>query len=282
MTALAVPTNSRPVGSRRAPSEASSTALSEFFSQLYGYREYLRQSVLRDLRTKYKRSFFGYLWTMAHPLAMMAVLAVVFSNIMRLPDYAVFLFCGLLPWNYFNSTAMMSLHTIRANARLFGQIPVPKFIFVASLVCSNLANLLFAIVPLLIVMVVSGRPLHFTVLATPFVLLPLIGIVLAVSLVLAACNVFFDDTLHLAEVGMQALYFLSPVLYRYDMLPPKLAAYLAFNPLAYPIEMFRGLYYDGVLPSIYSYIQFCSISLLCLMLSLWFFNRVQEKFLYFV
>lgn len=97
---------------------------------------------------------------MVHPLAMMAVLAVVFSNIMRIPvqDYAVFLFCGLLPWNYFSSTAMMSLGTIRANTRLFSQIPVPKYVFVLSISFSNLFNFLVSVVPLLLLMLSNASP----------------------------------------------------------------------------------------------------------------------------
>lgn len=194
----------------------------DFFIQIYRYREYLKQSVLRDLRNKYKRSALGYFWTVLHPLAMMTVLAVVFSKIMKIntKDYAVFLFAGLIAWNYFQSTALMSLHTIRANAKLFGQIPVPKFIFVVSLSLSNLTNLCFAIVPLLIIMLVTGKTIGLSFLALPIVILPLLCITMGLSLVLAASNVFFDDTLHLSEVGLQALYFLCPVLYHRELLPP--------------------------------------------------------------
>ena len=169
---------------------------------------------MRDLRNKYKRSFLGYLWTMLHPLGMMAVLAVVFSHIVKFPieHYAVFVFCGILPWNYMQSTVMMSLGTLRANANLFGQVPVPKYLFVLSLVFSNLVNLLLAILPLLAIMLIFGKPITWTVLAFPIVLLPLLFIVIGFSLLLAAANVFYDDTLHLTEVVLQAMYFMCPVL----------------------------------------------------------------------
>lgn len=260
----------------------TSSSFFGFFAQSYHYREYLKQSVLRDLRTKYKRSVLGYVWTMLHPLAMMTVLAIVFSGIMKLDDYAVFLFTGLIPWNYFNSTSLMSLHTIRSNARIFGQVPVPKYIFVVSLLCSNLTNLLFSIIPLLLLMIFFGRPIQPAVLAFPIILLPLICVVLSVSLLFAASNVFFDDTLHLAEVGMQALYFLCPVLYKRDMLPPHISEYLALNPLAFQIESFRGLFYSGTFPDPYLFIANFAFSLILLIISLRIFNRVQDRFLYFV
>lgn len=259
-------------------------AVPDFFAQMFAYREYLKQSVMRDLKNKYKRSVLGYLWTMLHPLAMMGVLAIVFSHIMRIPmkDYAVFLFCGLLPWNYFSSTAMMSLSSIRANARLFGQIPVPKYIFVLSIAFSNLFNLLVAIIPLLFIMVVLGRPIPPTVLLFPLFIVPIFCVVVGVSLILAASNVFFDDTLHLTEVALSIVYFLCPVLYQRESLPPKLIEYLVLNPLFCQIEFFRGLFYSGTLPDPTALAINFGGSLIILLIGLIVFKRCEDKFLYFI
>lgn len=256
----------------------------DFLRQVHSYREYLSQSVLRDLRNKYKRSVLGYVWTMLHPLCMMMIISIVFSHIMRVPirDYSVFLFAGLLPWNYFHSTSVMSLVSIRSNARLFGQIPLPKYLFVLSLVFSNLVNLILAIIPLLIVMVALGRPIPITALAFPLVLLPLLFSVIGISLLLSASSVFFDDTLHLSEVALQALYFLSPILYFRESLPPQLVKYLVLNPLFCQIEFFRGIFYFGVLPDLWTFAINLSGSLLLLVSGLYVFRRVEHKFIYFV
>ncbi|MBN8547731.1 MAG: ABC transporter permease [Deltaproteobacteria bacterium] len=258
--------------------------ISDFFGELYNYREYLLQSVMRDLRNKYKRSILGYLWTMFHPLAMMGVLSIVFSHMMRVPihDYAIFLFAGLLPWNFFNSTALMSLHSIRSNARLFGQIPVPKYIFVLSITFSNWANYVFALVPLLVLCLLFGRSIPLTVLAYPIVVLPLIFVTLGVSFVLAACNVFFDDTLHLSEVGLSMLYFLTPVLYARDMLPPNLVHFLVLNPLFNQIEFLRNIFYDGVLPNPETFAINFVLSFMIFAAGLAFFRRFEDRFLYFI
>lgn len=256
----------------------------DFFYQIFCYREYLKQSVLRDLRTKYKRSVLGYCWTMLHPLAMMIILSIVFSNIMRISitDYAVFLFAGLLPWGYFNSTVLMSLNNIRQNSRLIGQIPVPKYIFIVSLTVSNLVNLLLAIVPLLLVMLATGRPVAWTVLTFPAMILPLYLLTTGVSLMLATSNVFFDDTFHLSEVALQALYFLSPVLYSRDLLPPSLVSWLTLNPLFTQIECIRTIFYDARLPELQTYIICLGVSLVVLISGLMIFRRSEDKFLYFI
>lgn len=256
----------------------------DFFYKTFLYREYLMQSVLRDLRTKYKRSVLGYLWTMIHPLAMMTVLAIVFSHIMRIPvqDYAVFLFSGLLVWNYFSSTVMMSLGSIRANARLFGQVPVPKYLIILSIAFSNLVNLMLAIVPLFIIMIALGRPIPWTVVLFPLILLPVLAITIGVSLILAAAAVFFDDTRHLAEVGLSVLYFLSPVLYHRGLLPQDLVQYLVWNPLFCQVEFFRGVFYDGMVPNWETFAMNFVASFVVLLLALLFFRKVEDKFLYFI
>ncbi|MFN8390805.1 MAG: ABC transporter permease [Bdellovibrionota bacterium] len=263
---------------------ATLTLVPDFLAQMFSYREYLKQSVLRDLRTKYKRSLLGYLWTVFHPLAMMVVLSIVFSHIMKIAikDYAVFLFAGLLPWNYFSSTAMMSIGSIRNNARLFGLLPVPKYIFIISISFSNLVNFILSLIPLVLIMLVAGRTPSLSVLFFPLALLPLFCVVIGISLVLAASNVFFDDTLHLTEVALSALYFLSPVLYYRDLLPPDLVKYLVWNPLFIQIETFRKIFYEGVFPDMETYALNLGGSVLILMLGLWIFRRVEDKFLYFV
>lgn len=256
----------------------------DFFRKIYEYREYLKQSVLRDLRTKYKRSLLGYLWTMLHPLGMMVILATVFSHVMRIPtkDYAIFLFPAMLSWNYFASSSLMSLGNIRANARLFSQVPVPKYIFIVSLCCSNLVNLLLAIFPLLAIMLVLGRPITPVVLALPIVILPLIFVTLASSLILATSNVFFDDTLHLSEVALQALYFLTPILYGRTLLPAHLIKFLELNPLFCQVEFIRGLFYDAALPNLQTFAINTGGSLLLLAFAIWIFSRSERKFLYFI
>ncbi|MBX7136657.1 MAG: ABC transporter permease [Oligoflexia bacterium] len=263
---------------------AASGTFFDFFYQLYAYREYLRQSVKRDLTTKYKRSALGYLWTMLHPLGMMLVLTVVLSHIVKLQmrDFAVFFLSGLIAWNYFNSTVMMSLHSIRSNARLFGQIAVPRYIFIISIAASNLFNYFVALAPLCLVTLFVGRDLHASALLWPLMVLPLVFVTVGVALVLAVSNVFFEDTYHLVEVGMNALYFLLPVLYGRDLLPPWLVKWLVLNPLFCQIEFVRGIFYEGSLPSLPVYILNLSASGLVLMFGLWVFRRSEDKFLYFV
>lgn len=258
--------------------------LFEFIGDIFRYREYLKQSVARDLRRRYKRSVLGYFWSMLNPLFMMIILAVVFSNIMRqnIEDYAVFLFCGMLPYACFNSTSMGCLWSINANSKIIEQVAVPKYLFPLSIGFSALIDFILSIIPLVLVMLVLGRPIEWTVFALPIIIVPLFCVSLGVGLLVATSNVFFEDTQHLTEVIFRALYFLCPILYSRELLPLWLHKWVVLNPMFCLIEFNRGLFYGGTLPDWGTYgINFLGC-LAALIVGLWVFRRAEEKFVYFI
>jgi ABC-type polysaccharide/polyol phosphate export permease len=256
----------------------------DFFSSLYNYREYLKQSVSRDLKKKYKRSALGYIWSMLQPLLMMTILAVVFSNIMgtRMEDYPVFLFCGMIVWDYFSACVNGSMGTIRGNMSIISQVPVPKYLFSLSTAMSSFVNFFLSLVPLLVIMAVMGRDFHLTMLALPIVLIPLFIFSMGVALIVATACVFFDDTVHLTGLVLRAVYFLCPILYDRTQLPAWLIPYVSANPIFNIIEFMRGLFYSGTLPDPATYFLCLGGSLAMLFIGLWVFKKSDDKFIYFV
>lgn len=236
------------------------------------------------MRKQYKRSVLGYLWSMLNPLLMMAILAVVFSNIMRqnIQDYAIFLFVGTIPWTFFNQTCMTSLGSIRGNANIISQLPVPKYIFSLSSLFSNLTTLFLSLFPLLLVTLILGRSLHWQMLLLPIVLVPLFFATMGISLVLAVANVFFEDTQHLTDVVFRALYFLTPILYKREQLPDWLQEYIVYNPMFYIVEFTRGLWYYGTVPNWSIYFIHLAGTILLLLLGLFVFKKNEDKFVYFM
>ena len=258
--------------------------LYSFFKEIYLYREYLRQSILRDLRNRYRRSLLGYFWSMLHPLGIMLILTLVFSNIMRMEgkDYAVFLLSGMIVWNCFNHTIQSSLGILRANQQLFNQINIPKYIFIISVIGSSTVNLILSIVPLVIISVFFQGKINSTILLFPIALIPLLMITTGISLFVSTLGVFFHDTNHLTEIGMQALYFLTPVLYKREMLPVALQKFLPLNPLVYVVEIFRDIFYYGTLPNLAIYFASFLFGLCLLFFGIYVFTKSQDKFLYFL
>jgi len=254
-----------------------------FAGSIYQYREYLLQSITRDLRKKYKRTSLGYVWSMLNPLLMLAVLTVVFSNLLpRVEHYALYLFSAMLGWQYFSQTISESLDSIRGNLKIIEQVPIPKYMFVISIAASGLVNFLLWLIALVIVALIVGRPLPWTCLLIPFAFLPVFFMTLAISLIFSAANVFFEDVKHLNQVVMRAWYFLTPILYGPDMLPDHIVKWLQLNPMFYPINFLRDVIYNGVIPDLWLYCAMLAMSILLLGVALWFYRKCDDKFLYFV
>ena len=188
---------------------------------------------------------------MLNPLLMMTILAVVFSNIMRMniKNYAVYLFSGSIIWTYFNYTVLVSLGAIRANATIMSQVNVPHYIFPLSAAFSALVDLFFSVIPLVLIMLFLGHGMSLNILTLPIILIPLFFFTMGISLIVATGNIFFEDTSHLTNVALQALYFLCPILYMRDMLPPWLTKYIVLNPLFCLVEFGHDLFFFGRLPN---------------------------------
>lgn len=258
--------------------------ISDFFKTIFNYREYLKQSIARDLRKRYKRSFLGYLWSMLNPLFMMIILTLVFSNLMRsnLEAYAVFLFTGQLPFVFFSTSISSSLDSIANNMNLMKQVPVPKFIFPIAIVFSNLVDFILTLAPLFLVMFVMGVPFKLSILFLPFVMLPLFLFTCGTVLLFATANVFFKDTQHLTGIILNAVYFLCPILYAREQLPEWLTKWLVLNPLFILIENMRSIFYYGALPGASVYFTSFFISIFVLIIALLIFRKAENKFIYFV
>ena len=107
-----------------------------FFKDLYLYRELLKTSVKKDIGGKYKHSFFGVLWSFINPLLQIAVYAIIFPLIIRnnIPNYTVFMVCGLIPWNFFSTTISRSTWVIVDNGNIVKKVYFPRSILPFSLV----------------------------------------------------------------------------------------------------------------------------------------------------
>jgi len=256
----------------------------KFFSDIYEYREYFIQSVARDLRRKYKRSVLGYVWSMLNPLLMMIILAVVFSHIMRMniKNYAIFLFSGSIIWTYFNYTVSASVGAIRANATIMSQVSVPNYIFPISTAFSAIVEMFFSIVPLILIMLFLGHKISYHILALPLILMPLFFFTMGISLFVAVGNVFYEDTEHLTNVILNALYFLCPILYMREMLPDWLIPYVSINPLFCMVEFGHDLFFYAKYPNTLSYLYVLATSFITLIFGLYVFNKSEKKFMYFL
>ena len=214
-----------------------------YIHNFLAYKNLLKELVRRDVKTKYRRSVLGMLWSVLNPLGMMIIMSIVFSHVFRsnIVNFPVYLMCGQIMFNFYNEASTVAMSSILGNAALIKKVYVPKYLFPVSKVCSCFVNLVTSFIALVIVIVATGTKLSWTAL---LVFIPVIYVFvfsLGMGLMLSALVVTFRDLQHLYGVLITAWMYMTPIFYPVDMLPGWVADLVRLNPLANFIEMFRDV-----------------------------------------
>ncbi|MFN8176610.1 MAG: ABC transporter permease [bacterium] len=253
-------------------------------ADLWRYRDLGRLLVEKELKLRYRRSVLGFAWTMLNPLLTMLILSVVFSHMMRVQvsHFPVFLLSALLPWNFFVQSVTGGSMSIVHNESLLRNVRVPRAIFPIALVGSHLVNFLLALLPLVLLMLVQGVPLRPSVLLLPYCLLTIGVFTTGIVLAAAAWTVFFRDVAQVIEVGLTAVFYLTPVIYPLSVLPAKYVWLFKLNPIYYQVAPLRSIFYDGCFPG-WSMIALAGALALASFLSgLAIFRRRENLFLHYL
>ena len=157
----------------------------------------------------------GFFWTLLHPILMMITMTVAFSSILdvRAEGYAVFLFAGMVPWNFLSGSLNESAYSIIHNEGLIRKIYLPKLIFPLTRVLINLTTFLLSMVALFAILMPIGARPSWAMVMLPVAVALIAAFALGLGLLVATANTFFRDCGHLVSVFLQAWYFLTPILY---------------------------------------------------------------------
>ncbi|WP_277759935.1 ABC transporter permease [Pseudomonas sp. A34-9] len=250
--------------------------LLSLYRSLHEYRSFILGSVQREFQARYRNSLFGALWPIFNPLSMIIVYTVIFSHIMRarLPGvddsmaYSIYLCAGLLAWGLFSEITLRSQNMFLDNANLLKKISFPR-VCLPVIVLLN-AGINFAIIIGLFLgfLLVTGRWPGMVVLA----LVPLVALQMmlcaGLGMVLGVLNVFFRDVGQLFGICLQFWFWLTPIVYPINILPPWLQSLLQFNPLTNLIASYQNLFVYGqwplwssLLPTLVIGAVFCAIGL---------------------
>jgi ABC-2 type transport system permease protein len=256
----------------------------ELGREIVRYRELIWALAIKELRVRYKRSMLGFFWALLNPLLMMLVLTAVFSQVMRapIPHYAVFLISALLPWTFFSQALSYSVESIVGNGELLKKVYVPKSVFPLSAVLANIINFLLSLIPLALLLLGLRFPFHWTWIYLPVPLLGLMLFTVGFGLFFAAANVFFRDLTHILQILLAAWFYLSPIIYSVDFVPPRYRPLFHLNPIIYALNGFRMAIYYGQIPSAQSAGLSLAVGLLALVLGYAFFRRVQDSLVLYV
>jgi len=257
-------------------------AIVEEARELYRYRDLLWSLVHRDLTIRYKRSTLGFLWTMLHPLLTMIVITMVFSHLFRfrLERFPVYLLSGILLYGFFQWATNQSISSLVWGGKLMNKIYLPKTIFVATACLVSLVNLLLALVPLAIIMIVNKSAFSPALLFLPVSLALTFICAMGVGLFVSTLAVFFTDISDIYSIALQTFYYLTPIFYPISVVPDKYVPIIHMNPMFYFVEIFRQPIHQGVLPEADVVFRVCLIAVGAFIVGWWFFTRKCDEFAY--
>ena len=221
------------------------------FTELVRYRELLYQLIARNIKTRYKRSALGIVWTMVHPLMMMVVLTLAFANVWKIsvPNFAVYVLSGLLLWNFFSQTTNSAMSELLWGSTLLHRIYIPRGIFAASALGTSLVNLALSLPALLAVMIFTGVTLKPALLFVPVAILLTSAFVMGVGLILSTLVVYFADIYEMFQILLMSWFYLQPIMYPISIIPDSLRWLITINPIYHFLVIFRTPIYDGRMPS---------------------------------
>lgn len=230
----------------------SNTTLHPFNRRRVSYIwDVLRELVARDIKLRYKGSVLGMVWSLLIPLAQLGVFYFVFRFVlpMSIPHYASFIFSGLLVWNWFQGSLCEAAGVITSSRELVKRPGFPITILPVVTVSTNLIHFLLALPILLFVLRMGGTPLKPVVFVLPLVLVLQFIFILSLAYLAAAINVLFRDTQHLLGIGLQLLFFLTPVFYSIQTIPTSYHSFYQLNPMTHLIEAYRTILLHGHTPN---------------------------------
>lgn len=245
----------------------------------WSYREMLINLVLKELRARYKGSVLGFLWSFFNPLLMLIVYSVVFSYIMRtnVPNYPMFVFVALLPWNFFANSLLQGSVSLVQNSALIKKVYFPREILPSASVLANAVNYVLSLLILIPALILFHIKLTWAISAFPFVLLVQTILVLGLGVLVSVLNVYFRDLEHILGVLVSVWFFLTPVIYPIDLIPEKVKVYFIYNPMTPVIEAYRNIFFNGLWPNWRDMALLLIFSTILLLVSLLVFNRLQRN-----
>lgn len=230
--------------------------MSDLFFAAWRYRSYIVSAIKNDFRVRVARSRMGIAWVILHPLAQVAVFAIVLSNVLQSRmqgmenkySFVVYLMAGLLCWNLFAEIVQRCLTIFIDQASMLKKLQFPRVTLPIVVAGSALVSNLALAVAILVLIPLIGYPLQSTWFWIPFLILVTSALALGLGLLLGTLNVFARDIGQVMAIIMQFWFWLTPVVYLKEILPESMKLWLWINPMAALVEAYHNVIVYGRAP----------------------------------
>jgi lipopolysaccharide transport system permease protein len=246
----------------------------------------LRDFLGRDLRARYVGSAGGFAWAVLHPLVLLGAYTVLFSVILQVrfgasgsvTAFALYLYCGMLPWQAFADAAARATSCLVQHRHLIKTVRFPAEILPTTVALTELVNQGIGLVMLTAAAWILGHPPGWGLLLLPLLVALQLAFTLGLSMGLATVNVFFRDIEQFTRVGFLVWMFLTPIFYPEERVPDHLRALLELNPMTHLVRMYRAVLLEGRLVAPVDLAIFAPVAVLVFAAGHALFTRWHHKF----
>jgi lipopolysaccharide transport system permease protein len=261
-------------------------------ARLGRYRGLIQSLVARELKARYRGSVLGFFWSFFNPLLLLLVYSFVFSYVMpaahdrRIEPYALFMFCGILPWTWFASSLMESSGVLISGGNLIKKVLFPAEILPIVTVLSNMVHFFFGLVILAGFLIYYQRPLNVSELTLfPAVVLVQLILTLGFALILSALTVHFRDIRDILSNLLTFWFFATPIIYPYFLFtqPDGTVAWqgelLKYNPFTHLAITYQEiLFFDGPVGHLKWLLVLGALSVAFFLFGYFVFDRLRDTF----
>ncbi|HEY6360211.1 MAG TPA: ABC transporter permease [Vicinamibacterales bacterium] len=208
--------------------------------QLLRYRALIGSLVARELKARYRGSVLGFFWSFVNPLLSLLVYTFVFTVVMpgirpqTLEPYALFMFCGLLPWTWFSSSLLEASNVLIAGGNLIRKVLFPAEVLPLVTVISGLVHFCYGLPILAVFLVYYGVPVEpLDLLWFPVIVFAQLVLTAGLAMLVSALTVHFRDVRDLLHNLLTLWFFATPIIYPLAIVPVDVQPLLDLNPFTH-------------------------------------------------
>lgn len=249
--------------------------------EVWRYRELIYFLAWRDIKVRYKQTFFGVAWALLQPLGAMVVFTIVLGRLVGVPSdgvpYALFAYAGLLPWSFFSAAVTGASGSLVANTNLISKVYFPRLVIPLAAILGGLVDLAISSALLVVLLAFWGTtPRPAMLLAPLFILLAMVT-ALAVGVWLSALDVRYRDVRYAVPFTLQMWLFATPVVYPASLIPEPYRTLAGLNPMAAVVGGFRWATVGGTPPG-QMWVVSAVVMVALLVFGLHYFRRMERSF----
>ena len=254
------------------------------FSRIYNYRFFIFSSIRNEFKAKFSRSKLGALWMIINPMVQSLVYALVLSSILaaKLPGieskyaYALYLLAGMLGWALFYEVMMGCVNVFVDKADLMKKVSFPRVCLPVIAGGVALVNNFFLLLAILVVFLFLGHSFSMSLLVLPAIIALNFALALSLGTGLGILNVLIRDIGQAVQVVLQALFWLTPIVYTINILSPQVRGVLQYSPLYKLVGAYHSILVYGELPDLSDVLQLTAIAIVFASLATLLYRRAAS------